>query len=448
MKSFPNMITQNNFFRHKLLKNIFFASLLVAIAFPVYTLYFVFPSFNRLLIKIYSDHSVRSANHLASMFLSGTGDITRESISTRIWVESPKIIKDFDLAKYKIFSPTGEIVFSTALEEIGTINRYDYFQNIVAKGVVYSQMVNRDQRSLEGQTLPADVVETYVPVMRDNRFRGAFEIYFDITANKKLADHLLSHSSAVIVLLALGLWCTIVAILIKENRSILSQQRAEEALRESENRYRRILENIEDGYYETDRDGRITFFNESFCKILGRSCDELNGKHLRDFTDQQDAEKGYRTFKKVFTTGVAVFDLEWKIILKDGAWRPVSSSVSLIRNTPEQVIGFRGIIRDITDRKRAEDEKLRFEKLQGVLETAGGICHELNQPIQAISGFTEILMMDLSMDHPYYDKIRLISEQINRMGNITRQLMTITRYETKNYADGEKIIDIEKSSST
>ena len=448
MKSLFNLITQNNFFRHKLLKNIFFASLLVAIAFPVYTLYFVFPSFNRLLIEIYSDHSVRSASHLAAIFLSGTGEITRESISAKISGDSQKVMKDLGLAKYKIFSPAGEIVFSTASEDIGTINTNDYFQNIVAKGAVLSQMVKRDQPSLEGQTLRADVVETYVPVMRDNRFRGAFEIYFDITASKKLVDHLLSHSSAVIVLLALGLWCIIVTILIKENRSIRSQQQTEEALRESENRYRRILENIEDGYYETDRDGRITFFNESFCKILDRSCDELSGKHLKDFTDQQDAEKGYQAFKKVFTTGVAVFDLEWEIILKDGARRPVSSSVSLIRNPQEQAIGFRGIIRDNTDRKRAEEETLRFEKLQGVLETAGGVCHELNQPIQAISGFAEILMMDLSKDHPYYDKIRLIYEQIHRMGNITRQLMSITRYETKSYGDGEKIIDIEKSSVT
>ena len=104
------LITENNFFRHKLLKNIFFASLLVAIALPVYTLYFVFPSFNRLLIEIYSDHSVRSASHLASIFLSGTGEITRESISAKFLGDSQKVIKDLGLAKYKIFSPTGVVV--------------------------------------------------------------------------------------------------------------------------------------------------------------------------------------------------------------------------------------------------------------------------------------------------------------------------------------------------
>jgi len=150
----------------------------------------------------------------------------------------------------------------------------------------------------------------------------------------------------------------------------------------------------------------------------------------------------------VFTTGTAVFDLEWEIILPDGSLRPVSSSVSLRRDLLKKVVGFRGIIRDITDRKRAEAEKLRFEKLKGVLETAGGVCHELNQPIQVISGFAEMLLMDISKNHPYYDKIRVIQEQIKRMGKITRQLMSITRYETKIYVDGKIIIDIEKSSLT
>lgn len=320
MTSLLGILARNNFFRHARLKNIFFASLLVALAFPAYTLYFVFPSFNRLLIRIYSDHAVRSASHLASMLLPGAGDINRASISARISGESSKVMENLGLIKYKVFSSGGEIVFSTAAEDIGTINRHDYFQNIVSKGKVFALMVKRDQRTLEGQTFRADVIETYVPIMRGNRFRGAFEIYFDVTDAKQMVDRLLAHSSAVIVLLALGLWGIVVAVLIKENRDIIA-------------------------------------------------------------------------------------------------------------------------------RKRAEEERLRFEKLQGALETAGGICHELNQPIQAVSGFAELLLSELPEEHPYSEKIRSIYEQITRMGAITRKLMTITRYETKVYVDGEKIIDIEKSSS-
>lgn len=84
------------------------------------------------------------------------------------------------------------------------------------------------------------------------------------------------------------------------------------------------------------------------------------------------------------------------------------------------------------------------EKLQGVIEMAGAVCHELNQPMQAVSGYSELLMMGIKDDNPFYDKINRIKTQVYRMGGITKKLMEITRYETKDYLNG-KIIDIEKA---
>ena len=97
-------------------------------------------------------------------------------------------------------------------------------------------------------------------------------------------------------------------------------------------------------------------------------------------------------------------------------------------------------------RHRSESERIYREKLQAVLETAGAICHELNQPIMAISGNAELLMYTLDPDNPIYPKIAKIKSQVERMGNITHKLMGITRYETKAYTNGECIVDIEKSS--
>jgi len=99
-------------------------------------------------------------------------------------------------------------------------------------------------------------------------------------------------------------------------------------------------------------------------------------------------------------------------------------------------------------RHHSESECIYREKLQAVLETAGAICHELNQPMMAISGHTELLMGTLEQDDPVYSKIIKIKSQIDRMSAITQKLMGITRYETKNYAQGERIVDIDKSSPT
>ncbi len=101
--------------------------------------------------------------------------------------------------------------------------------------------------------------------------------------------------------------------------------------------------------------------------------------------------------------------------------------------------------RQILRRQRAEEELRYHEKIQGVLEMAGAVCHEINQPLQAISVYSELLLMDMPEDENQYEMAEKIKNQVDRMGEITRKLMTITRYETKDYLKG-KIIDIEQAS--
>ncbi len=86
------------------------------------------------------------------------------------------------------------------------------------------------------------------------------------------------------------------------------------------------------------------------------------------------------------------------------------------------------------------------EKLQGVIEMAGAVCHEMNQPMQVISGLSELLMMDIEDDNPFHKKIQKIQEQIKRMGEITMKLMKITKYKAKDYLKS-KIVDIDRSSA-
>lgn len=84
------------------------------------------------------------------------------------------------------------------------------------------------------------------------------------------------------------------------------------------------------------------------------------------------------------------------------------------------------------------------EKLQGVIEMAGAVCHELNQPLQAVSGYFELIMMDVKENSSIFAKIENIKKQIDRMSEITQKLMRITRYETKDYLK-RRIIDLEKA---
>lgn len=106
-----------------------------------------------------------------------------------------------------------------------------------------------------------------------------------------------------------------------------------------------------------------------------------------------------------------------------------------------------GCLTIVTKEMKAEEERLKRERLQVTLEMAGAVCHELNQPMQTISGYTESLLRDFSKTDPSYDRIEKVMEEITRMGTITKKLMRITKYETKNYLQGIKIVDIDKASN-
>jgi len=151
--------------------------------------------------------------------------------------------------------------------------------------------------------------------------------------------------------------------------------RAEEMLRESEEKYRTILENIEDGYYEVDLPGNFIFFNDPVCRLFGYSKDELMGMNDRRYTDQENAKKLYQTFNKVYKTGEPTKGFDWEIIRKDGTKRYIEASVSLVKNPSGQPIGYRGIVRDITERKQKEEEiSHTLSLLNATLEsTADGI---------------------------------------------------------------------------
>ena len=132
--------------------------------------------------------------------------------------------------------------------------------------------------------------------------------------------------------------------------------RIEEALRDSEEKYQTIIQNIEDGYYESSVEGNLTFINDSFCKILGYPRDQLLGLNFRHYADEKNAERCYLTFNKVYKSGRATRVHDWEIIRKDGEKRIIEVSITLIVNSEGEKTGFRGIARDITDRRRAEEE--------------------------------------------------------------------------------------------
>jgi PAS domain S-box-containing protein len=150
--------------------------------------------------------------------------------------------------------------------------------------------------------------------------------------------------------------------LIQISRNITEQVQAEQALRKSEEKYRTILESIEEGYYEVDMAGNFTFFNDSICKVLGYRRDELLAMNNREYIDKKTAKKAYKVFDKVYKTGKPKNIVDAESIRKNGDRRNIEASVSLMKDSAGNAIGFRGILRDVTERKRAERAIRKREK--------------------------------------------------------------------------------------
>lgn len=302
-----------SFLKTNFLRSIIIISIIIICGQVFLDLFFIYPSFIRSATEAAEDEAVSLARHLIpdlkpALKASGKMPVNKDLIET---IET--ITQNFNLYKLKLFNQRGLTLYSTDVEDIDKINETDYFQLVMSQGQVFTKTVRKDSRSLEGQLVTADVVETYVPIIENDIIIGALEIYYNVTRKREK----LSRQFWISTSLLLGLSISFLFIVICVGNKMMGLQ-----------------------------------------------------NHL-----------------------------------------------------------------------------LEKERLQVVLEMAGMVCHEINQPLMTISGYSEMLLADCEKDNDLHPKIKIIKEQTDRLGEITAKLMKITKYKAKDYLKG-RIIDLEKASET
>ena len=227
MQKIFKKITGDHIWQNPLLRNTLIMSLVLAAVLPLYDVFVIFPSFTNLLIESTKEDTESIARHLASMLISKEPDLNNASFLEDLQREIIKLNINFDLKKLKIFSKSGEVLYSTNVSDIGHVNKRKYLSDVLTLGKVHSKFIHRDSESLEGQKLAVDVMEIYVPLISGGQVLGAFEIYYNITARKIQLDKLLSRSSVIVFTLAFVLLLVIVLLLFKENKTTFERKQAE-----------------------------------------------------------------------------------------------------------------------------------------------------------------------------------------------------------------------------
>ncbi|MBN1847955.1 MAG: PAS domain S-box protein [Deltaproteobacteria bacterium] len=215
---------------------------------------------------------------------------------------------------------------------------------------------------------------------------------------------------------------------------VTDRMHAEKALRESEEKYRSILENMEEGYYEVDLDGNLLFFNHAIIRLLGYPEDELKGMNYKTYIAPEYTKKVYDIFNNVFRTGRPVKEAKYEVILRDKSKRIVDISVSLIKNSKGEPIGFRGIIRDVTELVLTQEERKRLraklqhaQKMEAIGTLAGGVAHDLNNILSGLVSYPELLLMDLPRDSHLRKPIQIIQKSGEKAAAIVQDLLTLAR---------------------
>ena len=234
----------------------------------------------------------------------------------------------------------------------------------------------------------------------------------DITKRRKAEDEIRKHRDHL-------------GVLVKERTAELTKaieqlklemrerKQATEDLMASEEKYRTILESIEDGYYEVDIAGNFTFFNDRICEILGYSANELISMNNPQYLEPETAKKTYERFNGVIQTGESDKGFSFEYTRKDGTGRFLEASISLMKDAEGHAVGLRGILRDTTEKKRLEVELLNARKMEALGTIAGGIAHNFNNLLMGIQGNASLALFKTDADHPNYKRLKNIQKQIS-----------------------------------
>lgn len=215
---------------------------------------------------------------------------------------------------------------------------------------------------------------------------------------------------------------------------ITERKRAEEALRESEQRYRAIFNNAAAGINLTDSEGRFIEVNSTSASMYGYTQEELRGLTFYDLTHPEDVDSSRRELVPLQQGTKDSFRLEKRYIRKDGKVIWAELSVSAISDASGEYTATLAVVVDITDRKQSEQEReslqkqlLQAQKMEAIGTLAGGIAHDFNNLLQIVLGYADLLLMKKESQDPDRKKLEVIQHAARDGADLVARILTFSR---------------------
>jgi len=209
-------------------------------------------------------------------------------------------------------------------------------------------------------------------------------------------------------------------------RDATERRKLEGAVKSSEERLQLMFQSVSEGIVCSDLEGKISDINKVALRMFNYDrSDEVIDRSLFEFIAETDHDKVRKNMRKMLITGISR-RIEYTFLRKDGSEFPGELSASVIKDAEGKPVGLVAIVSDITERKQMEEQLILTDRLASIGEVASGIAHELNNPLTAVIGFSEMLL-DRAVPDDIREDLDTIYSEAKRAANVVRNLLTFAR---------------------
>jgi two-component system, cell cycle sensor histidine kinase and response regulator CckA len=220
---------------------------------------------------------------------------------------------------------------------------------------------------------------------------------------------------------------------VSDTDELRERHAVETALAESEARYRHLVESASDGIYRIDPAGFFLYANAIANRVLGGG-PSIVGRHYLEFVRRDFHERANEFYRNQIKSRIPTTYFEFPALAADGSELWIGQKVQ-IEVSGNRVVALHAVARDISDRKRLEDELRQSNKMQTLGELAGGIAHDFNNLLMAIAGYTDLLRLSLAPSDPRSQDVAEIRKTVDRATALTRRLLMFSRRESTHSED-------------